>query len=93
MHFTATLHPDDRASRLGIFQRILAGEIGSFINERRLIRKDGGRRGSGPASRSAASNGRPRKIITFVEDITERKHAEDALRDIGGALPHRSRKR
>jgi diguanylate cyclase (GGDEF)-like protein/PAS domain S-box-containing protein len=80
MHFTAMLHLDDRASRLNIFQRILSGEIGSFVNERRLVRKDGNVvwvRTSITVPREQAG---PPQIITFIEDITERKQAEAALR-------------
>lgn len=39
--FAATLHPDDRAYRLKKFGQLLRGEIGSYISERRFIRKDG----------------------------------------------------
>ena len=42
MRFTATLHPDDRDSRMKAFEQLVSGEIGSNLNERRFIRKDGG---------------------------------------------------
>jgi diguanylate cyclase (GGDEF)-like protein/PAS domain S-box-containing protein len=80
MHFTATLHPDDRAARLDIFQRILAGEIGSFVNERRLVRKDESVMWVRTSITVPSGETTPSHIISFVEDITERKHAEDALR-------------
>ncbi len=80
MHFTATLHPDDRTSRLDVFQRILSGEIGSFINERRLMRKDGSVVWVRTSITVPGEPDGPRQIITFVEDITERKRTEDALR-------------
>lgn len=80
MHFTETLHPEDRDLRREIFEKILAGEIGSFVNERRMLRKDG----TMAWARTSVTvpgewSGEP-QIIVFVEDITERKQAEDALR-------------
>jgi diguanylate cyclase (GGDEF)-like protein/PAS domain S-box-containing protein len=80
MHFSATLHPDDRAARLDVFRRILAGEIGSFINERRLLRKDGTVVWVRTSITVPHEQTGPFQIITFVEDITERKKTEDALR-------------
>jgi len=80
MHFTATLHPEDRDFRQEIFERILAGKIGSFINERRMLRKDGKMAWARTSVTVPRESPRPRQIIVFVEDITERKQAEDALR-------------
>jgi diguanylate cyclase (GGDEF)-like protein/PAS domain S-box-containing protein len=80
MHFSALLHPDDRESRLVEFDRILSGEIGSFVDERRWLRKDG----SVLWVRTSVTvpmepTGAP-QIIAFLEDISERKQTEDALR-------------
>lgn len=80
MHFTATLHPDDRAPRLDVFRRILTGEIGSFVNERRLLRKDGSVLWVRTSITVPNEQPGPPQIITFVEDITERKQTEAALR-------------
>ncbi len=79
MHFGATLHPEDRAARLDVFRRILAGEIGSFINERRLLRKDGTVVWVRTSITVPNEPDGPFRIITLVEDITERKRTEDAL--------------
>jgi diguanylate cyclase (GGDEF)-like protein/PAS domain S-box-containing protein len=80
MHFTGTLHPEDRELRLEVFGKILSGEIGSFINERRMLHKDG-KVSWARTSITVPSewSGEP-QIVVFVEDITERKQAEDALR-------------
>ncbi len=80
MNFSETLHPEDRAARLALFQHILAGELGSFINERRLLRKDGSVAWVRTSVMVPNEPAGPRRIIVLVEDITERKLAEDALR-------------
>lgn len=80
MHFTATLHPEDRASRLAVFQQILSGAVRSFINERRLVRKDGITIWVRTSITVPLEPYESRALIVFVEDITSRKQAEDALR-------------
>ncbi len=80
MTFTETLYPDDRGSRRDVFERILAGEIGSFTNERRLLRKDGTVVWVRTSVTTPSDQGGPLQIVTFFEDITERKQTEDALR-------------
>ena len=80
MKFAETLHPDDRASRRDVFQRIQAGDTGSFINERRLLRKDGTVVWVRTSVTTPSDQGGPPQTITFVEDISERKQTEDALR-------------
>jgi diguanylate cyclase (GGDEF)-like protein/PAS domain S-box-containing protein len=80
MHFSATLHPDDCVSRMDAFHKIMAGELVSFISERRFMRKGGSVALVRMSLAIPSDAGRPTQIITFVEDVTERKHAEDALR-------------
>ncbi len=80
MRFTATLHPDDRDSRMKAFERLVSGEIGSNLNERRFIRKDGGVAWVRLSITVPGDEARPSRFIVFVEDITERRQAEDALR-------------
>ena len=89
------IHPEDRASQAEQWAEIqLTGE--SFECERRYLRSDGsvvwGRVGVSVAARTA--EGRPSRLITVVQDITELKLAGAALRasqdllrlslDIGG---------
>jgi diguanylate cyclase (GGDEF)-like protein/PAS domain S-box-containing protein len=80
MKFTEALHPDDRASRSDVIQRLVAGEIGSFINEWRLLCKDRSIVWVRASNTVPGAYPGPSQVITFVEDITERKQAEDALR-------------
>lgn len=80
MHFTETLHPEDREVRRQIYGRIMAGEIGSFINERRMLRKDGTTSWARTSITVPKQWPGPLQVIAFIEDITERKRAEEALR-------------
>jgi diguanylate cyclase (GGDEF)-like protein/PAS domain S-box-containing protein len=80
MKFAATLHPDDRADRLKLFHELVTGEIGSYISERRFIRKDGSVVWVRLSITVPGEEALPSQVIVFVEDITARKRAEDALR-------------
>ena len=64
---------------------MLAGEVPSFVLEKRYVRKDGRsvwvRNGM-----SLLGDSEPPRIITLVEDITERKQAEESLRQLSGRL-------
>jgi diguanylate cyclase (GGDEF)-like protein/PAS domain S-box-containing protein len=68
MKFTEMLHPDDRI------------EIGSLTEERRLLRKDGRIMWVRTSIAMSARPVGPPQIITLLEDISERKQAENALR-------------
>jgi PAS domain S-box-containing protein len=73
-------HPEDRPRYAGITRQMLAGEINSYIIEKRCLRKDGNVvwvRKSVSLARDA--EGKPSDIITLTEDITVRKYAEAAL--------------
>ena len=79
--FQQLTHPDDIAADLLEGWRLRAGEIDRFDREQRYIRKDGsvvwGHLSAG-AVRTAS-----KKLayqVAVIEDITERKRAEDALR-------------
>ncbi|CCJ08159.1 PAS domain S-box protein [Methylocystis sp. SC2] len=74
------IHPDDWPANRALSERMLAGEIPGFVVENRYVRKNGENiwvRKSVSLVRSA--DGEPRWIITLVEDVTERKLAEEAL--------------
>jgi PAS domain S-box-containing protein len=67
-------HPDDLPLTRADVQRLLAGEIASYSRERRYIRKDGAQiwlQTSVTLLRDAA--GAPRRFVSVVEDITQRK--------------------
>jgi PAS domain S-box-containing protein len=74
------IHPDDWPSNEALVKRMTAGEIPGFVIENRYVRKTGEHiwvRKSVSLIRHA--DGGPRWLITLVEDVTERKQAEEAL--------------
>ena len=76
-------HPDDLAADLANFERILAAESDGYSMDKRFIRKDGG---VIPATISVSCVRRADRsvdyfIALFKEDVTERKRAEQALRE------------
>ncbi|MBN1455076.1 MAG: PAS domain S-box protein [Methanomicrobia archaeon] len=89
MTFLDVTHPEDRAKRQRYFQELLAGTQHVEF-ENRYVRKDGSvrdviiRAGFVPDA-----NGRPHYIVNVVEDISERKKAEEKLRNIveGSSIP------
>lgn len=75
-------HPDDVDLDLIPFRRMAVGELETYDVEKRFIHKDGHHvwaRLTLSLVRDAL--GRPAYEIAIVEDITERKRAEDALRE------------
>src|SRR5207245_5374094 len=78
----APVHPDDRAPVEEAASRYLAGETGKYEIESRVRRKDGSYRwvlSRGVAVRDAA--GKPIRFVGSGVDITDRKRAEEALRE------------
>ncbi len=79
MHFTETSYPEDRELRLEMFAKIMAGEIGSYNIERRLLRKDGKTAWVRSSITVPIELDGSRQVIVILEDITERKETEAAL--------------
>jgi PAS domain S-box-containing protein len=78
--FQEITHPDDLAADLAQMDRLLAGEIRAFQMEKRYLRKDGELiwiRLNSALVRDA--RGAPLHFIGQLEDITERKRAEEEL--------------
>lgn len=82
MVFTEITHPDDVETDWRLFQDIIAGRCGQYQVEKRYLRKDGEFawvRLTVSLAHDAA--GKPKYAIGMVEDITERKSTEQALRE------------
>lgn len=80
MTFQEVTHPDDLASDLSQSHRLLAGEIDSFVMEKRFFRKTAeviwGRIA---ISLVRDGGGTPLYFVAQTENIDERKRAEEAL--------------
>jgi len=93
--FQDITHPDDLPANLSVLEKAVAGEADNYCIEKRYIRKGGG------VVWAKLNVGCVRKadgvvdyFITIIEDITERKEAEERLRkneqkirELLGALP------
>src|SRR5919108_232962 len=75
------IHPDDRARGCEYLCRLLAGEIRAYTAEKRYIRGDGTFLwGHATASLVREPPGAPKYIVSVVQNITERKVAEEKTR-------------
>ena len=80
MHFAEVTHPDDVAEDAELFERLIAGDRDHYRLEKRYVRKDGSVIWGRLTSSSIRSDeDKPRFMVGMVEDITERKRAEDTL--------------
>ena len=80
--FQEITHPDDLDTDLRYVQQMLAYEITTFSMEKRYIRKDTSSIWVNlTASLLRDVSGEPEYFIAVVEDITDHKQAEEALRE------------
>lgn len=82
--YLSLVGPKDRASAMKKISRVLRGKADSWSLERHLERKDGSViwvRVNGTAVRDDA--GLMVSIMAMIEDISDRKHAEQQQRDAG----------
>jgi PAS domain S-box-containing protein len=80
MSFQDITHPDDFEEDQELGQRMLAREIDTYTREKRYIRKGGGTAWVNlTVSLTWKPDGTPDYFISVVEDIGERKRAEQAL--------------
>ena len=75
-------NPEDAQDDWALFQELRAGQINQYSIEKRYVRKDGTRLwGRLNVSLLKGVGGDPPLIFAFVEDITQRKRTEEALRE------------
>ena len=80
MRFGDVTHPDDVAADIEHFEKMMAGELDHFRLEKRYIRKDGSLIwGHLTSSVIHGERESPRLMVGMVEDITERRRAEEKL--------------
>lgn len=80
-------HPDDLASEVRQFERMLNGEIESYTLEKRLFRKDGNIVFTNLAVGCVRrSDGSVDYALALLEDSTERKQAEESVRQLNEEL-------
>ncbi|MBF0293131.1 MAG: PAS domain S-box protein, partial [Nitrospinae bacterium] len=81
MTWTELTYPDDLEPDLAQFRRLLAGEIERYAMDKRFVHKNGN---IVQTRLTVACQRKPDRsveyVIASVEDITERKNAEEALR-------------
>lgn len=88
--FQDITHPDDLEADLAYLHQVHAGEIETYTMEKRYLRKDGGIVWINlTVSLVRTSSGEPDYYIAVIEDITLRKRAEAALRDLTATLEQR----
>jgi PAS domain S-box-containing protein len=82
MTFQDITHPDDLDADLELVRQVVAGDLRSYRMEKRYVRADGEDRWvllSVSLVRDEA--GEPLYFVSQVEDITDRRRSEDALRE------------
>jgi len=78
-NFSRFVHPDDMPGLISSFQHVLAGILKPF--EFRVLDKDGSIRYARTSSRQRMQHGQVIGITGVLSDITERKQAEEKLRE------------
>jgi diguanylate cyclase (GGDEF)-like protein/PAS domain S-box-containing protein len=74
-------HPADLAANNTLFERMIGGEIDGYTLEKRFIRKDGSLITVNlDVKCTRGADGKAEHIVAMIEDITEQKRSQDALR-------------
>ncbi|MBS1796163.1 MAG: PAS domain S-box protein, partial [Acidobacteria bacterium] len=85
--FHDILHPDDRDHGIELFRKILKGEIETYTKEKRYVRKDGTVIWiNKTVSLVRDTAGAPQYFISVIEDVSQRKAAEEELRKWAAAF-------
>jgi len=88
--FVDVTHPDDRQAAIEQFQELVTGKSLSYVLDKRLVRKDGRAMwASVTCSLVRDAAGTPIYAIRVVQDIDERKRAEERQAVLVAELDHR----
>ena len=80
VHFAEVTYPDDVTEDVELFEKLMAGRLDHFRLEKRFVRKDGSLIWGRLTSSSIRSDeDKPRFMVGMIEDVTERKRAEETL--------------
>ena len=74
-------HAEDRDDVEDLLRRLMKGELETFAGERRFLRRDGGTIWVKLSITVARDESRLPRGVAVIEDVTERKHAEEDLRE------------
>ncbi len=81
MDWTQITHPDDLDVEIVQFNRLITGEISDYDVEKRFICKDGTVVHTAVAVSALYNGDQITNVIALLQDITQRKHAEQALKN------------
>jgi PAS domain S-box-containing protein len=82
MNCSQFANPEDSEDDWALFQQLSAGVIDRYSLEKRYVRKDGAQLwGRLNVSLLKNDNGGSPLVFAFLEDVTERRQTEDALRE------------
>ncbi|MCG3111830.1 MAG: PAS domain S-box protein [Candidatus Manganitrophus sp. SB1] len=85
--FQEMTHPDDLTASMTVKEELAAGKADKHRFEKRYIRKDGRIVwGDITVSQINDPSGKPKYFVAVVDDITERKQMEEALRETNHTL-------
>jgi PAS domain S-box-containing protein len=76
------VHPDDKASVYAAIKRHISGEVPQYVSEYRILRRDGSYKWilDRGMVMSRDQDGKPLRVMGTHTDISDRKHAEEKLR-------------
>jgi PAS domain S-box-containing protein len=89
--WTERVHPADLDRVLEDTQRYLAGATSAFEVEHRMLHKDGSVRWFVARGLVLREPGAPQRLVGTHTDVTERRHAEDAVRHAQAEMHRMSR--
>jgi PAS domain S-box-containing protein len=88
--FAEITHPEDRQKNLDVHEELVSGRRDHYSMEKRYVRKDGSTIwGRLNVSLVRDAEGKPDYSVGMVEDVTERKRAEEELLRLNAELEQR----